>query len=90
MAALFATSWNGTTIPRRCALPRTPETAHFTPFNYRIQVKDNQIFLSGIESYDAPREETLINVNFCASFRKGIYFMKKPAGGVLRFAGAPC
>ena len=31
-----ATPWNGTTIPRRCALPCTPITARFTPSNYRF------------------------------------------------------
>ncbi len=31
-----ATPWNGTTIPRRCALPCTPKTAHSTPSNYRF------------------------------------------------------
>jgi hypothetical protein len=45
-----------------------------------MSIEDNQIFLSGIESYDVSREETLINVNFCATFGRRIYFMKKPAG----------
>jgi hypothetical protein len=29
-------------------------------------IRDNQILLSGMESYDVPSCETLINVNFCA------------------------
>ena len=29
-----ATRWNGTTIPPRRALPRTPITAHSTPSNH--------------------------------------------------------
>ena len=28
-----ATPWNGTTIPRRCALPYATKTAHSTPSN---------------------------------------------------------
>jgi hypothetical protein len=31
-----ATPWNGTTVPRRCALPCTLKTAHSTPSNYRF------------------------------------------------------
>jgi hypothetical protein len=31
-----ATPWNGTTIPRRCALPCTPQIAHSTLSNYRF------------------------------------------------------
>jgi hypothetical protein len=31
-----ATSWNGMTIPRRCALPCTPKTAHSTLSKCRI------------------------------------------------------
>ena len=42
-----------------------------------MSIEDNQIFLSGIESYDAPREETLINVNFCATFGRRIDFYEE-------------
>ncbi|KIO49754.1 hypothetical protein [Nitrosospira sp. NpAV] len=42
-----------------------------------MNIEDNQILLSGIESYDAPREETLIKINFCLfSFGEGFIWEK--------------
>ena len=38
----------------------------------QTNIEDNRILLSGIESYYAPNGETLINVNFCACFRRSI------------------
>jgi len=43
----------------------------------QTNIEDNRILLSGIESYYAPNEETLINVNFCAFFQKEYFWRSR-------------